>query len=85
MEEDEEGGDQGASTGEDVDTLEENSAAEQANAQAQANLRGSVGGVQGILELQGSVTMGTTSRESAITILMQIYGFDEQTAEEILG
>ena len=85
LEEDEEGGDQGASTGEDVDTLEENSAAEQANAQAQANLRGSVGGVQGILELQGSVTMGTTSRESAITILMQIYGFDEQTAEEILG
>lgn len=67
------------------DTLQEDPEAETANAQAQANLRGSVGGVQGILQIQQSVQQGVTPRESAIIILQQIYGFDEQTANEILG
>lgn len=82
--EDGEGSSEG-NTGDDGDVLEEDSAAEAANAQAQAALRGSVGGVQGILQIQQSVEAGSTSRESAITILMQIYGFDEPTANQILG
>lgn len=75
------------STGEgsEGDVLAEDSAAEAANAQAQAALRGSVGGVQGILQIQQSVEAGTTDRNSAIVILMQIYGFDETTANGILG
>lgn len=32
-----------------------------------------------------SVEAGTTDRNSAIVILMQIYGFDETTANGILG
>ncbi len=80
--EDDEGGSGSPAEG---DTLEEDSAAEAANAQAQAALRGSVGGVQGILAIQQSVVAGTTDRDSAIVILMQIYGFDETTANEILG
>lgn len=71
--------------GTEEDNVEQNAVAEQANVEAQANLRGSVGGVQGILELQRSVQDGITSRESAIVVLMQIYGFDEQTANDILG
>jgi HK97 family phage portal protein len=67
------------------DSLENNPAAESANDQAQANLRGSVGGVQGILQIQASVINGTTPRDSAIAILMTIYGFTEETANEILG
>lgn len=67
------------------DTLEDNPAAESANDQAQANLRGSVGGVQGILQIQASVIAGATPRDSAIAILIQIYGFDEGTANDILG
>lgn len=67
------------------DTLEDDPAADNANAQAQAALRGTVGGVQGILAIQQSVVNETTSRESAVTILMTIYGFDEQTANDILG
>jgi len=67
------------------DSIEQNSAAEAANVEAQAGLRGSVGGVQGILAIQQGVQAGTTSRDSAITILMSIYGFDEATANDILG
>ena len=73
------------SDGSEDDTLEGNPAAETTNAEAQAGLRGSVGGVQGILAIQASVIAGTTPRESAIVILMQIYGFDEPTANGILG
>jgi len=54
-------------------------------AKAQAALRGSVGGVQGILGIQTSVTEGKTDFESAITILMEIYGFDRKVAEKLLG
>jgi len=78
-------GEGSTSEGSEGDVLVEDSAAEAANAQAQAALRGSVGGVQGILQIQQSVEAGTTARESAIVILMQIYGFDESTANEILG
>ena len=67
------------------DTLDGNSQAEDANAQAQANLRGSVGGVQGILDIQSSVQQGITPRDSAIAILLEIYGFTEEVANDILG
>lgn len=83
LEDDESGNGQPAR--EEGDVLEEDSVADAANAQAQANLRGSVGGVQGILQIQAAVQAGTTSRDSAVIILMQIFGFNEETANEILG
>jgi hypothetical protein len=52
---------------------------------AQAGLKGSVGGVQGILAIKDSFSEGNTDFESAITILVEIYGFDRQTAIDILG
>lgn len=53
--------------------------------EAQANLRGSVGGVQGILGIQQSVAQGITSVESAIATMIEIYGFNRETAIKILG
>ncbi len=53
--------------------------------EAQAALRGSVGGVQGILAVQQSVAMGTTTFESALSILTIVYGFTEQDAKDLLG
>ena len=52
---------------------------------AKANLKGSVGGVQGILQIQQSVVAGTTDRDSALAILEVIYGIDRADAERILG
>lgn len=52
---------------------------------AQAGLRGSVGGVQGILGIQGSVAEGKTSFDSAVSMLVEIYGFSEETSKELLG
>ena len=67
------------------DTIEQNDAAQEAKVQAQASLRGSVGGVQGILAIQAQVAEGTTSESAALATLVEIYGFDEDTAKEILG
>jgi hypothetical protein len=52
---------------------------------AQAALRGSVGGVQGILSIQASVSQGTTTRESALSMLTIVYGFSDKDAEKLLG
>lgn len=52
---------------------------------AQANLRGTVGGVDGILSIQTSVSNGATTRDSAIAILIEVYGFSEASANKIIG
>lgn len=53
--------------------------------EAKAQLRGSIGGVQGILALQTSVSQGTTAYEAAIAMLMIVYGYDEPQSKQILG
>ena len=52
---------------------------------AQAQLKGSVGGVQSLLEVQSSYAAGTTSYESAIAILDLIFGFNREQAIRLLG
>lgn len=54
-------------------------------AESKARLKGTVGGVQGILEVQKSVSAGTADYDSAVNILMEIYGFSEVVAKKILG
>jgi len=54
-------------------------------AAAQAGLKGSVGGVQGILAIQQGVSAGTTTRESALEVFQLIYGFSLEEAERLLG
>jgi hypothetical protein len=53
--------------------------------EAQAQLKGSVGGVQSLLEVQASYSSGTTSYESAIAILDLIFGFSREQAVRLLG
>lgn len=53
--------------------------------EAQANLKGSVGGVQGILQIQESVAQGLTQRSAAIALLREIYGLEGEKADQILG
>lgn len=59
--------------------------AEQKNADAQAELRGSVGGVTSLLGIQTSYANGTTSYESAIAMINLIFGFTEEEARKLLG
>lgn len=54
-------------------------------ASAQAQLKGSVGGVQSLLEVQASYVAGTTTYESAIAILDLIFGFNREQAIRLLG
>jgi hypothetical protein len=52
---------------------------------SQSTLKGSVGGVQSILQIQASYVQGTTSYESAIAMLELIFGFSNEEAKRLLG
>lgn len=54
-------------------------------AESKAQLKGTVGGVQGILQIQQSVSQGITEYSAALAMLMEIYGFNAQVASLILG
>ena len=54
-------------------------------AEARAQLKGSVGGVQGIIQIQTSVAQGLTDRGSAIALLELIFGFSNAEAVRLLG
>jgi hypothetical protein len=58
---------------------------DQKRLEAQASLKGTVGGVQGILEIQRSVSTGITDRDAAIALLVEIYGFTNEQASNIIG
>lgn len=53
--------------------------------ESQAVLRGSVGGVTALIELQQSVVNGYTPLESAIEIVKEIYGIEESIARKMIG
>jgi hypothetical protein len=61
------------------------SEADQLRLEAQAKLKGTVGGVDGILSIQEKVSQGITQYNAGLKILTEIYGFEEQVAREILG
>lgn len=69
---------------EKVDELIEDTP-EALNLKAQATLRGSVGGVTALLAIQQSVSEGTTDKEAGVAMIMNIYGYDEETATAMLG
>jgi hypothetical protein len=54
-------------------------------AESKARLKGTVGGVQGVLQIQASVSNGTTDLSAAIELLKEIYGFNDEVARKILG
>lgn len=53
--------------------------------EAQAGLKGSVGGVAGIIDLVTQVTAGIIPASAAIVVLQELYGFDYDTAAAALG
>jgi hypothetical protein len=52
---------------------------------AQAMLKGSVGGVTALLEIIRSVNARETDYNSALAIIMEIYGVSDATARQLLG
>lgn len=52
---------------------------------AQANLRGSVGGVTSILAIQASVSAETTSYDAGVAMLENIFGYSNEVAKRMLG
>jgi hypothetical protein len=52
---------------------------------AQAQLRGSVGGVTSILAIQASVSAETTSYDAGVAMLENIFGYSNDVAKRMLG
>lgn len=53
-------------------------------AEAKAKLKGSVGGVQGIINVAQSVSSGSMSFESGVALLVLIYGLEDADAKKLL-
>lgn len=64
---------------------EEVKEAKNINKKAQANLRGSVGGVTALTALVESVNAGTAKKEQAVSIIKNIYGYSDAKAKEMVG
>ncbi len=52
---------------------------------AQAELRGSVGGVTALVTIVQNVASGILDLEAAVNIVINVYGFDEATARSMIG
>ena len=53
-------------------------------AQAQTNLKGTVGGLDGIISLNNAVSTGQMDRQTAINTLVNYYGYDPVTANSMI-
>lgn len=60
--------------------LLENQSIEESNKGAQTELRGSVGGIEGIIKILTGISEGTISKESGKLLLVGLYGMDEDKA-----
>jgi len=65
--------------------IDEEAEAAQKIADAQAVLRGSVGGVTALITLQQSISAGTTSVDAGVAMIKEIYGFNDEVAREMLA
>jgi len=53
-------------------------------AEAKAKLKGTVGGIQGLIEINKAVFEGIMSETAAELLIMEIYGFDSDTAKRLI-
>jgi hypothetical protein len=53
-------------------------------AQAQTNLKGTVGGLDGIIGLNAAVSSGQMDRQTAVNTLVNYYGYDPVTANSMI-
>jgi len=68
-----------------VEDVSEEQEAARKIADAQAVLRGSVGGVTALITLQQSISAGTTSVEAGVAMIKEIYGFNDEVARAMLA
>lgn len=66
-----------------IEDLEEGD--ENVDEKAQAELRGSVGGVTALIEVVRGVSEGILEKAAAVAIVVKIYGVDKATAESMIG
>ena len=69
----------------DVEEIIEDGTPVDVEADAKANLRGSVGGVTGILDIAAQVSAGVITPESGQAVLEIIFGLKTEDAERLLG
>lgn len=68
-------------------TIEEQDPAiaqQQSLQQAQTNLRGTVGGLDGIISLNNAVSTGQMDRTTAVNTLVNYYGYEQSVAESMI-
>jgi hypothetical protein len=53
--------------------------------ESQARLKGTVGGVQALLNVQANVASGLATKEAGAAIIQEIFGFDLETAMRMIG
>ena len=53
-------------------------------AEAKSKLKGTVGGVQGIIQINTAVAQGLMTEESAESLLLEIYGFSKEVADRLI-
>ena len=66
----------------DDDEIQE---AKNINKEAQAKLKGSVGGVTALIDTISKVNTGEITKESAVEVIKSIYGFTEKKAKQMIG
>lgn len=72
-------------TAEDGEANPEEETAKKEIRAAQATLRGSVGGVTAVLQIQTSVSQKITSYEAGVSMLENIFGYSNEVAKSMLG
>jgi len=70
--------------GVELTATEDETSADDKVANAQVELRGTVGGVTGIIEINTAVSQGGMTVDVAVQILVNVYGFDETTARRMV-
>jgi hypothetical protein len=70
--------------GVEFETIDRSEAQQQSLLNAQLNLRGTVGGLNGIIDLNRAVADGNMTRETAVNTLVSYYGYDRSVANSMI-
>jgi phage portal protein BeeE len=68
----------------EIQPIDRNQSQQAALAQAQTNLKGTVGGLDGIIALNRSVGIGEMDRQTAVNTLISYYGYDPTVANSLI-
>jgi hypothetical protein len=68
----------------EIQPIDRTQSQQAALAQAQTNLKGTVGGLDGIINLNAAVSRGELDRQTAVNTLVSYYGYDALTANSLI-